>query len=122
MAVRITPTELKEIIDTELTDARIQAFITAASLTIDRLLINEFEEAELKEIERWLAAHFIAANIDRQAIEEEAGPARQKFANNFGMNLQSTTYGQTAATLDTSGTLAALGKKKIVFKSINRVE
>lgn len=119
MANRVTADEVKEIIDTGLTDPRIDAFITGANQIVTSQLKDDFEEPALKEIERWLAAHFIAANIERQAIQEKAGPAEQKFSDQFGMRMMSTTFGQTAASLDSTGKLAALGQKKIMFKSIN---
>ena len=123
MALRVTPDEVKEIIDTDLTDPRITAFITGANAVVeDRLVGKGLSTSLLKEIERWLAAHYIAANIERQAIQEKAGPASQSFANIFGKHLLSTTYGQTAAELDSTGTLASAGKKAIVFKAISECE
>lgn len=119
MALRVTPEEVQEIIDTELTDPRITAFITSANQVVTNLLSNDHESDTLKEIERWLAAHYIAATIERQAIHEKAGPAEQRFADVFGKRLESTTYGQTAAGLDTTGKLASLGLRKISFKAVS---
>lgn len=120
MALRVTPNEVKEIIDTELTDARITAFITGANAVVDNNLLNRnLEDATLKEIERWLSAHYIAHSIERQAIQEKAGPVEQRFSDVFGKFLESTTYGQTASTLDPTGTLSNLGMKKVNFKAIN---
>lgn len=119
MANRVNAEEVKEIIDTELSDTRIGAFITAANTLInDKLLNKGLASSTLKEIERWLAAHYISASIERQAIEEEAGPASQKFSDFFSQGLNSTTYGQTARTLDPSGTLTSLDLKTINLKAI----
>lgn len=122
MALRVTPDEVKEIIDTDLTDPRITAFITGANQVVTTLLADDHEADVLKEIERWLSAHNIATTIERQAIHEVAGPAEQRFSDVFGKYLESTTYGQTASALDTTGKLSSLGKKKITFKAINEAD
>jgi len=117
---RVTAAEVKEILDTTLTDARVDAFIIAASAAVDEMLGNSNLGATLlKEIERWLAAHYIVATIERQATHEKAGPVEQRFADVFGQYLLSTTYGQTAAQLDTTGTLSNAGKKVPNLKAIN---
>lgn len=117
--MRTTATKVKDIIDTELTDSRVNAFITSANKVVDRLLINDYDEVTLTDIETWLTAHFIASTFERQAIKEKAGPVEQTFSDTFGTHLESTAYGQIAASLDTKGKLANLGKRAIVFKAIS---
>lgn len=119
MAVRVTADEVKEIIDTELSDTRINSFVIASHNTIESNLLNKgLEEDLLKEIERWLSAHYITA-FERQAIEEEAGPVSQKFANVFDKGLDSSTYGQTVKMLDKTGILENLNGKKIKIVAIS---
>lgn len=120
---RVTPEEVQEIIDTELTSAQITARITYATTFVDDYLDDGkkgLSEESLKEIERWLSAHLIAATTERPAIEEEAGPVRQRFSDIFTQGFNSTTYGQMAIGLDSSGTLAKMSdsKKPIVLRSI----
>lgn len=120
MATRIDPDGVKEIIDTDLTDPRIQAFIDGANQIVTKVLGSEgLTEALLKEIERWLSAHYIAATFERQAIHEVAGPAEQKFSDVFKSGLDSTTYGQTAKSLDPTGGLSNLGMKTVSIIAIN---
>ena len=120
MAARVDADDVKLIIDTDLTDARIDAFINGAHAVVEKTLADEsLGESLLKEIERWLSAHYIAAVIERQAIHEKAGPAEQRFADVFGKLLESTTYGQTAMGLDTSGLLASSGRRAVVLLSID---
>lgn len=120
MANRVTADDVKEILDTDLTDTRIDAFITGANVFVTKILGNKNLGVDLlKEIERWLSAHYIAATINRQAIEQVAGPVEQKFSDVFGKNLDSTTYGQTAQGLDPTGLLAKAGMKTVSFKAIN---
>ena len=64
----------------------------------------------LKEIERWLAAHFCAI-ICRMPMREGVGgmaTATIDFNNKLGFGLDNTLYGQQAKLLDVSGTLARL--------------
>ena len=121
MAVRTTAAKVKEILDTAQTDPAIEAYIAIASQMVDDLPTSLSEE-RLTEIERWLTAHFIASTKERMGKTEQVGEAQISYLGEFGKNLESTPYGQTAAMLDTSGTLNALGKKKAYFKTITSFE
>jgi hypothetical protein len=121
---RVTATEVKEImLDTALTDAQIGVFIAVATDMVDDLDSDTtLGESRLALIERWLTAHLIASTIERMGTREKVGDAEITYMGEFGQNLSSTPYGQTAAMLDTSGTLKALGKKKITFHAITSFE
>lgn len=126
---RVTTAEVKEIIKIDsniVPDVNIAAFITAANrLTTDALGTSGLASATLKEIERWLAAHFITA-ADRRSLEEEADEIRQKFTVKVGLGLRNSHYGQAAIALDTTGILAQIadgkGANETVFDSINIVD
>jgi hypothetical protein len=111
---RITASEVKEVFETDLTDAQIDAFITAANLIVTDQLSGEHSDSLLKEIERYMAAH-LAASRDQRIVSEKHVDMSVAYQGKYGMNLMSTDYGQTAATLDSSGKLANLGKKKAQF-------
>jgi hypothetical protein len=112
MSTRVESDAVKEIIETSLTDPEIDAFITAANLTVTKLLADEdLSDDQLREIERWLAAHFIASTRERQVAQETAGQADTTYVGKSGMGLDATFYGQQAKILDTSGTLASLSDK-----------
>lgn len=120
MATRVTADEVEEIIDTDLGSSRIEAFITGANEMVNEFLTGQgLSDSLLKEIERWLAAHYIAATFERQATKEKAGPVEQQFSDVFGENLKSTTYGQTAAQLDPTNKLSNAGKKAINVIAVN---
>lgn len=111
---RVTPDELKEIIDTSLGDTVLYAFINAANLMVTRHLGSSayVSDDERKEIERWLAAHLLAAR-EKQAQREEVDRAAITYQGDFGMGLDSTSYGQAVMSMDPTGTLAAaVGKRK----------
>jgi hypothetical protein len=108
MAARVTAAEVKEIIETDLTDAAIAPMIAMATMEVDERLVDlDLSAARLKEIERWLAAHFISSSLDPRTKSEGAGSVSQSFEGQQGTGLKATRYGQQAIVLDTTGTLAA---------------
>ena len=107
---RVTALEVKGIIETTLTDAEVLVYVTSANTMVNSVL-GEGTTDILKEIERWLTAHMIACTKEQQTKEEGAGGAYVKYAQVFGQNLSSTSYGQMVLTLDQSGRMASLGGK-----------
>lgn len=115
----VTDNEVKEIISTDLTD--LSAFIEVADLIVQEQLNDQGLTAlRLKEIERWLAAHFVAMREDSARLaEEQVGDTRARYnEGKLGQFLESTRFGQQALLLDTSGQLFFGGKGKFVFDSI----
>lgn len=111
MAVRVTATEVKEVLDNStLTDAQVNPYITSANTLVNAALGTGTTDL-LKEIERWLAAHMITITRERQAKSEGAGGASITYSESFGDGLGSTTYGQMVLSLDTTGAMAGLGGK-----------
>ena len=120
---RVEPHEVKEIIKTARVD--IEAFITASNSLVTDVLGGEgLGTVRLKEIERWLAAHFLShAGTDKtvgQVVEEQIGDTRRRFSDGqaaFG-KLDSSRYGKMALLLDTTGKLAGLGRTRAQFRVI----
>lgn len=116
MAVRVTNDEVKVVIDTSLTD--LTAFILVASQQVDR--ISGLGTAVLKEIERWLAAHFVSIR-DKRTSKDNVGDSSHTYEGKTGMGLEFTRYGQQAKLLDTTGTLAKLGLRKAALTYLGGV-
>lgn len=119
MANRVEPNEVRDIITTSRTD--LQPFIMAANLLITDILgSSDLSTAQLKEIERWLAAHFVSISDggSGEVIEKEVGETRIKYAVVMGKNLGNTRYGQQALFLDTTGLLSKVGKSRARFCAI----
>lgn len=116
---RITVDELKEIYDTELTDAQLTAFIGIASRLVNTLATDPCHTAaSLKDLELFLSAHYASARDQRAADEGiGSGEYRVKYQGQWGMGFDGTSYGQTALQIDCSGTLANLGKRRISFNT-----
>lgn len=101
---RVRDADVKEIIDTELNT---QPFITAASLQVDRhLSTSGLSAAELKEIERWWAAHLVAIRDPRFLQVRSEGDSINYERGKSGQGLNATSYGQQVLVLDSTGILA----------------
>jgi hypothetical protein len=125
MMARVTEGEVKELIPTTET---ITAQINAANVVVtEKLGSNGTITADhLKEIERWLAAHLVACSIERQTTKEKIGATAAEFVGSqqgaAGLGLNLTTYGQQVLVLDTTGTLANLGKRKARIDTIEAID
>ena len=116
MSNRVTSDEVKEIIETSLTD--VGAFITAANLMVTNFLSGEsLTDAHLKEVERWLAAHLIAMR-ERQIQMTKTGESMDQYGGRFGKGLEFTQYGQQVLIMDTTGKLKNAGKIKSKIETI----
>jgi len=115
---RVTGAEVLAIIDTELTAIEVAPFITVANIIVTNQLTGEHSADLLKEIERWLAAHFVAIR-DPRAKTEKTGDASTSYYGEAGKGFDHTPYGQQVLALDTTGILASLGKRKAEFRSID---
>ena len=103
---RVDADDVKEIFETDLTDAQVNAFINTAHLLVEEELGNQgLSEGRLTEIEKYLSAHF-AALRDQRLESETTGEHSWRAQGKTDMGLDATIYGQQARILDTSGTLA----------------
>ena len=115
----VTPDELREIIDTDLIDARLCNFINMAyvmSLPLADKLDDCGGATMLEQIQLLLAAHFLSLYQPQTVQESIADEWTVRYALTVGLGLASSTYGQNAIALDCSGTLATQGMKKAQFK------
>ena len=127
MSYRVTAAEVETIIDIEssVSDATINAFINAANLTVTEIIGDDttLSSDQKKEVERWLAAHFIACTLQHKPQAEGALDANIVYQGKTGMGLDSTYYGQTVKILDTTGKMAQkLGKKAVSIHAITSFE
>lgn len=118
----VTPDAVKEIIDTDLTDARINAFINFAYFATVSLanLLDDCSGADaLCEIQLLLAAHFLTV-YDRQIKSKSvAGEWSVSYLGKDGLGFEASLYGQQALMLDCSGTLAKAGLMRAVFQVVD---
>jgi len=113
---RVTAAEVQAIMSSYPAD--LTAFIAAANVTVTGYLTGKGLEADqLKEIERWLAAHL--AELQKPVKESlEMGPMKLKYAQGkLGLDL--TRYGQQVKVLDTSGTLLAIDKPRATIRVLS---
>jgi hypothetical protein len=118
MAIRTTPSDVKAIISTSLSDVDVFPYIEDANALVDAVLSGEgLSTSLLTSIEKWLSAHFIAVTKSRQPLYKKIGDGAESYPK-LGLKLESSTYGQTALAFDTSGKLANLGKKRIKIEAV----
>jgi ornithine cyclodeaminase/alanine dehydrogenase-like protein (mu-crystallin family) len=116
MPQRVSDAEVRVIFPTTL--PTLQPFIETASVYVDTHLAGTgTAEPVLKEIERYLSAHF-ACFADPRALSVADGDTSVTLQRGqAGQGLHATQYGQAALALDGTGTLLALGtKKRMVIK------
>lgn len=124
MANRTTATEVKEILETELDDDIVTAFIDAANELVTELLgTSSLSVTRLAMIEKWLSAHMVASTREQQAKSENAGGAGITYQGETAMGLDATMYGQQVKMLDTTGTLAQkIGKARARITAVTSFE
>lgn len=109
---RATEGDVKQIIDTDLTSDQINPFLTAADVLVTAVLSGEnYGNEVLKEIVRWLAAHFVAIR-DPQIAQEKIGDVNAVYQGKTGLGLNHTSFGQQVMILDYHGKLAAISSSK----------
>ena len=123
MANRVTATEVKVIINTDLADAVITTHIGIANELVTSLLGSSgLSSTRLKNIELYLSAHFVGIGRDKeegQMISQAAGTdGRIEYNRALGESLKATFFGQQALVLDTTGVLINLGVRRAQFRVI----
>ncbi len=121
MAHRVDDTEVEAIIDVE-SSVDTNAFITTASVMVDTYLASKgLADSLLVEIEKWLAAHFIA--IKQGTLRaEKFGDAKDDYAIDVGKGLDATPYGQQVKVLDSSGVLAKVGVRRLASIAVAEID
>ena len=107
---RVTEAEVKEVIDTALNDEQVKPFLILANILITDILLDEGYSIDLlKEIEKWLAAHFVAIR-DPQVTKEKIGDVDAVYQGKTGLGLNHTSYGQQVVLLEHHGKLAEIAQ------------
>lgn len=124
MAARTTLAAVRALISPQgitIDDIDLGAIIATASTYVDNQLADVgLADALLIEIEKYLAAHFAAlrsidAGISSQS-EDDASVTYTVGQVQSTDALRATHFGQVAITLDTTGTLAAVGNQAPSFQ------
>lgn len=105
----VTDAEVKVVIPTTRDTT---SFIETADLIVSENLADKgLSSNRLKQIELYLAAHFVAlVEESGNIIKARIGEATEEYNNKTGMSFEMTRYGQQAIALDTTGTLKAASR------------
>ena len=118
VAPRVTPEDVRAIVETDEGTA-LDSFISTANALTDFLASKDVDgvipAVLLAEIERYLAAHYYSL-LDPLYRSKSTGGASGTFQGTDGMGLNSTHYGQNAIALDPTGRLLSLSKGSPVAK------
>ena len=112
---RTTSAEVLQIMDgCTLSSTIIDAYILAANALLDKVFYGDstLGTVVLEEVERWLTAHMIASTTWRTSKSESVGQVSVTYTGEFKENLSSTPYGQMVLSLDFTGKMGNLGKRK----------
>jgi len=124
MVLRCTGDEVRELITTAISADVIEAnYLVTANLVVTEDLGNSnLSAARLKEIEKYLAAHFVALAEERGSLlEEEIDDVLERTADVYAPGYASTRYGQQALVLDSSGKLAGASASSSKLKALFRI-
>ena len=114
---RVKQSEVREIITTDF-ESLLPFIAVADSLVTSKVAGQGLSDAELKEITRWLAAHFVAVADPRAKSEKTDEAQATYFMGKEGTGLDATSYGQQVKILDTTGSLANSGKGAAKLEAI----
>ena len=107
---RTTPSDVKEILDTTLSDATIQAYIDVANDVVDTIVSTGTVDSDTAtRIEKFYTAHLATAQ-EREASDRSAGNRSVSYEG-FDTEGQSS-YFEIANSLDPTGTITATTKRK----------
>lgn len=125
---RVTADEVREIFNTSLDEDKILACVNIANIMVTQgpatSTSPQLLDTELKEIERWLAAHFSSIQ-DPIALRVKIGDSTtwhfpESVTTAWGSGLKLTPYGQMAIAMDRSGILAKTGLMKGSYRAARR--
>jgi len=117
MTNRVTAEEVKVVFDTQEADATVEAFIGVANRMVTANLSGELNDDILTDIELFLSCHFLSCK-DPRTSEESDVEVSAKFTAKYGKGFESTTYGQMALSLDSTGILINLGKSGVTVHAV----
>lgn len=109
--IRVTYEEVQGIFETDLTELQINNFIRGANLIVENSLVpaDALDDATLKEIELYLAAHLCCMR-DQRVSSNSVRNVSESYQYKLGLRLEVTMYGQQCLIFDTTGILHNLNK------------
>lgn len=115
---RTTASDVKEILDTDLADATVTAWIDIANELVDDIAAadSSIDSTRLTKIEKLLAAH-LASSQDQRVERASRESASVTYQGETALGINGTKHGQQAAMLDPTGTLANAHKPAAVVEA-----
>ena len=118
---RTTAAEVKAVMDNcTVADAVVDVLIESASALVTKILGTDayIGSVLLESVEMYFTAHMIASTLDRTTKSVKIGQVSAEYTGTFRENLSSTPYGQMVLTLDFTGKMGDIGKKRASIHAI----
>ena len=113
---RVTPADVRAVIETDLADTEIQPYIDDAALEIDeRVSVDavDYSDARLKKLEKYLSAHLVRFLRERQegkqTVSQGSAQLTTDYTGAFGEGLLATSAGQVVLDTDIEDVFATPG-------------
>jgi len=109
---RVTEAEVRAVLETD-EEVSLTGFISDAGVFVDRAVLQaqsnsaEITSQEAKLMEKYIAAHLYAL-FEQKPLKERVGRSSVTYVGKSGMGLESTVWGQTALSIDSTGSLATV--------------
>lgn len=124
MAVTITPSEVKELINTTSSCDVVQCYINAMNAKVGTCIEQAYDPSTAKLIKLNLVAYQIAVNEDIQDVVSKKAPNGASITYSSPSNPQtgimSNKYGRTVYNLDTNLCWKGFIKSNIAFKAVGQ--
>ena len=112
----VTASDVRYLIDTNLTDAGIDKLISVAQRFVDPC-DGEWSADQTDDIVEQVVCHLIVTAKEPEVSQKKLGDASETYSRSqAGMGLRETSYGRTAIMLDDTGCLARRGRNFTNFK------
>lgn len=120
---RVTPAEVKAIVETDLNDSIVQTWINGASsiVTANSTCMND-ENSVLQQVELYLSAHFVAMldpSTRGYITKDKLDKFETTYSSPMALNkiIDNTPYG-TTANMISGGCLATINNRKATFLAL----
>ena len=116
---RVTPGDIRVLVDTPVTDLAVEFAIENAHDIVEDNIVGDPDAPgadRLARIERWLSVHFLHP-MDPSAEEVTIGDVRERYEGSAAGGLGETRAGRAAIQADPTGQLEQIGKTEAIFQS-----
>jgi len=124
---RVTPPDVRGVIETDLAEAEIQPYIDDAAIEIDERVATadvDYSDVRLSKLEKYLAAHLVRFLRERQegkqTVSQGSAQLTTDYTGAFGEGLLATSAGQVVLDTDIEDVFATPGTDDEAGRFVSR--